>query len=165
MRASNVALLLIAALVSTSACDDDDVIGPRGGENGSADIGSGQQPPTIIEWRATLVATELDSTINGDAVVQMRDGETAFTATISIRQDVPDSIRPWHVHFGTCLSGGGIVGNDAAYPRFGVGDGGFSSTAVQIRVGLDPRAPYHVNVHYSDAMFDRIIACGDLILR
>ena len=95
----------------------------------------------------------------------MRDGEAAFIATISIREDVPGSLRPWHVHFGTCLSGGDIVGSDQAYLRLGVGSDGFSSTAVQIRVGLDPRAPYHVNVHFSDQMFDRIIACGDLIVR
>lgn len=166
MRASKIAFVLVAALLGTSACGGDDETFPRGGTNGSADIGSGgQQQPMLIEWRASLVATEVDATINGDAVVMQRDGEDTFIATISIREDMPGALRPWHVRVRDCESGGDIVGLDSAYTRLGVGADGFSSTSDQIRVGLIPEAPYHVTVSFSDEMPDRIIACGDLILR
>ena len=164
MRASKIAFLLVAVLVGTSACGGDDETFPRGGTNGSADVGSGQQQ-MIIEWRASLVATDVDSTLNGDAVVVQRDDEDTFIATISIREDVPGALRPWHVRTRNCQSGGDIVGLDSAYTRLGVGADGFSSTTVQVRVGLIPEAPYHVTVSFSDEMVDRIIACGDLILR
>ena len=166
MRASKIAFLLVAALVGTSACGGDDETFPRGGTNGSGVIGpNGQPQPVIIEWRASLVATDVDATINGDAVVVQRDGEDTFIATISIREDMPGALRPWHVRFRTCESGGDIVGLDSSYTRLGVGADGFSSTADQIRAGLIPGAPYHVTVSFSDEMVDRIIACGDLILR
>ena len=166
MRASKTAFLLVAALVGTSACGGDDETFPRGGTNGSADIGPGGQPQTvIIEWRASLIATEVDATLNGDAVVVQRDDEDTFIAMISIREDTPGALRPWHVRFGNCVSGGDIVGLDSAYTRLGVGADGFSSTADQIRVGLIPEAPYHVTVSFSDQMVDRFIACGDLIVR
>ena len=62
MRASKIAFLLVAVLLGTSACGGDDETFPRGGTNGSADIGSGgQQQPMLIEWRASLVATEVDA--------------------------------------------------------------------------------------------------------
>jgi hypothetical protein len=165
MTASKIAFVLVAMLVGTSACGGDDETFPRGGTNGGAEVGSGQQQPMLIEWRATLVATDADATINGDAVVVQRDGEDTFIATISIREDVPGSLRPWHVRTRNCQSGGDIVGLDSAYTRLGVGADGFSSTSVQVRVGLIPEAPYHVTVSFSDQMVDRIIACGDLILR
>jgi hypothetical protein len=68
------------------------------------------------------------------------------------------------VHVGNCGSGGAIVGTDGAYPRISVGNDAAGVSEIQIRVGLDPLAQYHVNVHQSDAEFTRIIACGNLLL-
>jgi hypothetical protein len=95
----------------------------------------------------------------------MNVGETAFTAGVTIRVDTPGSLRPWHVHLGSCGQGGAIVGSDGAYPRLGVGADGSATSEVQIRVGLDPAVAYSVNVHYSDAEFARIIACGNLVIQ
>ena len=155
-----IALLLIAALA----------FGCSSGDDFDDDNGGGVVvvPPPVgtIEWHATL--SSLDNTLytlTGDAVVAEVVSEAAFTATITIRNDIVGSIRPWHVHFGTCATGGAIVGDDTAYPRLQVTSGGTASVNVMIRVGLDPAVAYHVNVHKSDAEFNTIIACGDMVVR
>jgi hypothetical protein len=162
MNINKLAFFAVATLVA--GCEDDDFDDRDfGGDDGNPPATDGG--PTAIEWHATLQPTEVGRTIQGDAVVRMKVGEPAFTAAITVRTDTPGAIRPWHVHYGDCRSGGGIVGSDEAYPRLAVGTDGVAMSDVLIRIGLDPAAAYHVNVHCSDAEFDRIIACGDLVVR
>lgn len=164
MKITKGLILVLAALASGCGDnDDDDDIGGGGGGGGGGGTDGGGTTPTVLEWRANLTPTELYATIRGDALVRMTVGESAFTAAITIREDVAGSLRPWHVHTGNCGAGGGIVGADGAYPRLGVGSDGAATSDVLIRVGLDANAAYSVNVHYSDAEFARIIACGNLV--
>jgi hypothetical protein len=74
-------------------------------------------------------------------------------------------VRPWHVHVGTCESGGPILGDDAAYSRLTIGSDGTTAANVALRMPLDTREAYYVDVHFSDLEFNRIVACGDLILQ
>ena len=157
--------LIPVALLAFGCTDDDDgtvvVVPPE-------EVPPDEIPPSnVFEWRADITSNDPYLwTLFGTANVLMNNGEAAFTASIDIRNDDPGVERPWHVHFGTCGSGGGIVGGDAAYPRLSTGLDGASAVAVTIRgVGLDPNAAYHVNVHESDFYFDTLIACGDLILQ
>jgi len=153
-----IALLLVAALAF--GCSNDN-------NNDLDDFLDARITPVpgTIEWRAHLVSLDQALGINGDATVVEVVNEAAFTASITIRNDVVGAIRPWHVHFGTCATGGAIVGEDAAYPRLQVGADGAATVNVMIRVGLDPALAYHINVHKSDAEFNTIIACGDMILQ
>jgi hypothetical protein len=142
--------------------DDDDIIIDDGtGDTGDGDD-TGTPPPNAREWVANLVALEPGYTLSGTSIVTAFPGEPAFTASIQLEGDVPGSLRPWHVHVGTCGSGGSIVGPDAAYPRLSINNDGFAVVETNVLVALDNGA-YHVNVHFSDAQFDRLIACGDLI--
>jgi hypothetical protein len=157
---TKLAIVLIA--VATIGCDDDDtnvVVVPPGG------VDAGQLPSNTLEWRATLSPTDIYSSLRGDAVVRMTIGEAAFMASATVRNDVSGALRPWHVHIGNCAARGAIVGDDASYPRLAVDGAGAASSSVLIRVGLDATAAYSVNVHQSDAQFNTIIACGELILQ
>lgn len=164
-------LCLLALTLAAAACTDDDdddgtiVVQPPTDDTGG-DTG-GDQTPTVFEWHANITSNDIYRwQIAGASTVLQNEGDTAFTASIDIRNDLAGSARPWHVHFGTCATGGGIVGDDAAYPRLSVDTAGASSTTVTIRdVALDPAASYHINVHESDAQFSTLIACGDLILQ
>lgn len=157
------ATVLIAA-AALFACGDDDadnVVLPPGIDVPDA----GEQPPpqSAREWTATIVGDDIYGALTGTSVVRQEAGALEFTASTTIRNDQPGAVRPWHVHFNSCAEGGGIVGLDQAYPRLIVGDDGTAEATVTIPVGLDPNAQYHINVHLSDAQFDVLIACGDLI--
>ena len=162
--------LLALSLLSFACIDDDDdgniVATPPVDDIG--DTGDDDDtPPAVLEWQATLISTDVFQwQLTGFARVLQTVGNTAFTASISIRNDLPGTARPWHVHFGSCATGGDIVGEDAAYPRLSVDTGGASTGVVTIRdIALDPAALYHVNVHQSNAQLGTLIACGDLILQ
>jgi len=163
---SKLVILITATLASLAVgCgDNDDPIGSDDGMDGTGgaggDGGDGTSNPRVLQ--ATLAALEPYTAITGAALVTSYPGEQAFNARIDVRGDIPGSIRPWHVHVGTCGSGGSIVGPDAAYPRLAINSDGLAVAETNVLVALDAGA-YHVNVHYSDAEFSRLIACGDLI--
>jgi hypothetical protein len=139
-------LVLALATAMWFGCDDDD------------DEVEGR----VLERRAELTGIGDGAGLRGEADVVWNEDADSFTATAEIRNDEPGSVRPWHVHFGACGSGGAIVGADADYPRMTIGDDGIGSASVRIGERLDPARSYHVNVHESDDNLDNIIACGDL---
>lgn len=164
---SHCLLALSLTLFAAGCIDDDDegtlVIQPPD------DTGTGSDEPPLVtlEWHAAIVSNDvLHWSVTGAATVLEVAGNTSFTANISLRNDLTGTARPWHVHAGTCATGGDIVGDDAAYPRLSIGTDGAASATVTIRDrALDPAAQYHVNVHESNAQFTTLIACGDLILQ
>jgi superoxide dismutase, Cu-Zn family len=161
-----IGLLLVCVMIA--GCDDDDFDDDDFDDDvdeGVDDGGDTTPPPQAInEWRAELSNIE-PSWVVGSAVVQQTVGEQAFTAAVMIREDIAGAARPWHVHFGTCATGGGIVGDPAAYPPLVTDTAGAATSNVLVRVGLDVNAPYHVNVHESEADLNTLIACGDLVLQ
>jgi hypothetical protein len=119
--------------------------------------------PAVLEWQATLADTDSTTNITGEARVTETEDAGSFRATISI-SDSSTCSRPWHVHYGTCESGGDIVGDPASYTNLVSASDGTASADVVVAASLDPSQPYHVNVHYSDSQLGRIVACGDLVL-
>lgn len=87
-------------------------------------------------------------------------GQTA--AAINLVGGEANATHPWHIHRGTCETGGAIVGDPAAYPPLRPTSAGAANATAHIRVQLVPGENYHVNVHRSPAALDQIIACGDL---
>lgn len=159
-------VLLLSTVLSVTGCDDDEdefVIIDTDGDG----IPDNEEapPPGVLQWNADLDDVDSDTSITGNAVVQQVEGALSFSATVVIRDDDAGVLRPWHVHFGTCASGGDIVGLDADYARLTVANDGAAISTARVGVPLDPLEPYHVNIHFSDAEFNRIIACGDLILQ
>ncbi len=158
--------LFLMTIVMSVACDDDgtDVIIIDTDNDGIADDQEAP-PPGVLQWNATLDNTDAATVITGNAVVRQVEGAASFSATVLIRTDTPNAVRPWHVHFGTCATGGAIVGADADYARLTIRSDGSALSTARVGVALDPALPYHVNIHFSDVEFDRIVACGDLVLQ
>jgi hypothetical protein len=163
-------LSLIPLALLTVACTDDGdgnvvVVPPSGGDGTGS--GSDIPPTSVTQWRADITSNDPYLwMLFGTGNVIMNNGEQAFTVSVEIRNDDPDVVRPWHVHLGTCDTGGPIVGNDRAYPRLSTGLDGASAVAVTIRgIGLDRTDAYHINIHESDLYFTTLIACGDLIIQ
>lgn len=162
MRNLAFALTAIAGF-GVIGCDDepdlDDINVPPVLPEGVTDV----QPvaPAVLEWNAVLADTDATTNITGVAHVSEADGAGSFHATISI-SDSSNCDRPWHIHFGTCASGGDIVGDPASYTTLTATNGSASADVV-VAASLDPSQSYHVNVHYSDSQLGRIVACGDLV--
>lgn len=155
-----VSILTVVLVLSACGEDDDDLDDITDDD----DDGIIDDVPTTFNWSANLVGVGIYGALSGQAAVIQGVDAQAFSVTASIRNDIAGSVRPWHVHFGTCGSGGAIVGADTAYPRFIIGPDGTAAVTVRVALGLDPAEPYHVNVHLADAELETIIACGDLIL-
>jgi hypothetical protein len=99
--------------------------------------------------------------VSGEANVQdLEGGKTRVD--IGIHGAPSDAILPWHVHEGTCGSGGAIVGDPNAYQPLNTDLSGEASADATIGVGLDPGTDYHINVHESPSNTETIVACGEL---
>ncbi|MEX0778827.1 MAG: CHRD domain-containing protein [Balneolales bacterium] len=114
-----------------------------------------------IELSTTITGTENFPELSGEGNVISLNNE--FTANVTINGAEPDSEHPWHVHEGTCATGGGIVGPPDEYALLEVSDeGSAEATATIIGTGLSEDGNYHINVHLSADDLGTIIGCGDL---
>src|SRR5690349_12195797 len=98
--------IFFATIVMSVACSDDNNVVIIDTDNDGIADDLEPPPPGVIQWNATLTNTDADTVITGSSVVRQVEGALSFSATILIRTDVPDAVRPWHVHFGTCATGG-----------------------------------------------------------
>lgn len=114
------------------------------------------------ELTAELVGTPGFEQLTGESTVTWIEGRTGFTADIELSGDDPGQVRPWHVHFGTCETGGAIVGPEEDYSPLEIDEDGTASAVDVIPAPLTTGESYHVNVHLSETEMGSIIACGDL---
>src|SRR5688500_1767706 len=138
--------LLLAGMVVLAACsarsEDGDPVGDRVGD-----------------WDATLSPSN-NSGVRGTSSAQSVGVGTG--ARININNATPGAVHPWHIHVGTCASGGGIVGSASDYPALTVSSSGTASADATIGAALNEQTAYHVNVHRSPTDMGTIIACGNL---
>lgn len=134
-------LMILAACASSQPEDDKDIVSNR-----------------IGDWETSLSSTA-GSAVRGSAKAQSVGVGTGVN--ISIEGAAASAQHPWHVHTGTCASGGGIVGSATAYPVLTAGVGGTASANTSIGVALRENERYHVNVHRSTTDLT-VIACGNL---
>jgi hypothetical protein len=115
-----------------------------------------------------MAPRELTATVSprGDsearASVRAVTGATTTVVAINFAGGVAGGTHPWHVHSGSCATGGPIVGEAGRYPPLRPGTGGTAAATTTINVVLAPGQNYHVNVHRSPEQLDQVIACGDL---
>ena len=117
-----------------------------------------------LDWNTTLSA-QGGTQVGGSGSVQSiyAEGLTGNSAAaITITGAASGGQHPWHVHTGTCATGGGIVGAPGAYPVLQPGSNGSASATANLAVGLNPDERYHVNIHRSPSDLGTIVACGDL---
>ncbi len=138
-------VLAAAAVVFASAC------APK----------SAQMPMTqqITDWRGTLSA-ENNSGLRGAASARSGYGQTGVSVTIAGL--AAGEQHPWHIHSGTCGSGGPIVGAPTAYPVLQVGSNGEASASASLNVELNSGSSYYVNIHKSPSDLGTIVGCGPI---
>lgn len=110
-------------------------------------------------WNAAL-ASQGGSAVTGTATATAREGH--IIATIAVTGAPAGGTHPWHIHEGTCGSGGPIVGPPTAYPPLQVASNGAANAEAHLMLNLNEARAYHVNVHASPTELGNIVACGDL---
>jgi hypothetical protein len=154
-------LSLFAILLLFAGCAPDDPAPPADPDANDMEIADDGYDVDAAEWQANLQGRSGFEGVSGSATAHVRDGRTHVEASVS---GAPaDGTHPWHIHEGTCASGGGIVGDADAYPPLEIGDDGQASAEADIDVALQDGASYHVNVHASPDDLGTIVACGDLM--
>jgi len=148
-------LSLLAVLLLLVGCAPDE--SPDAPAN---DLEMNDEYDRAAEWHADLQGLPGFEDVSGSAHARVEDGRTNVTASVSGAP--PEGTHPWHIHNGSCETGGGIVGDAGAYPPLQVGAEGNASAEATIAVGLDEGAQYHVNVHASPEDLGTVVACGDL---
>jgi len=119
-----------------------------------------QAQPTL-RWSANLEARPgAPSAVTANATAVRTAGAT--TVQVEATGAQPNARHPWHVHHGSCETGGQIVGDPGRYPPLEVGAQGRGTATALIEVELAPGQPYHINVHRAADDLRTIIACGDL---
>jgi hypothetical protein len=111
------------------------------------------------DWNAT-VEPRGGSEVRANVRAGSLPGQTAVA--INLVGGETGGAHPWHVHRGTCATGGPIVGDAAAYPVLRPNSAGAANATAAIGVQLVPGESYHVNVHRSAQALNQIIGCGDL---
>jgi hypothetical protein len=114
----------------------------------------------FVRWDAQLEGQAGFEEVRGTARANSGFGQTGVA--VSIAGAPAGGTHPWHIHRGTCATGGPIVGAADAYPALRPGTDGRADGAARISVSLDHDQEYHVNVHASPNDLGTIVACGEL---
>lgn len=114
-------------------------------------------------WSGDLAAQPGHEGVSGAVQANSTPGGTSVSIRFTGKgMEGMTHTHPWHVHGGTCGSGGAIIGNPGAYPPLQVGAGGSATAAATIAAALEPGDEYYVNVHASPEDLGTIVACAQL---
>jgi hypothetical protein len=141
------AMVLVLALAACSSSREE------------SDAGGWSVADVVGDWSTDLRAQNA-SGISGE--VKLQSAVAGSGVTVSVSGAPAGAQLPWHIHRGTCASGGPILGEASAYPLLAVGEDGRARLATTIGSPLNERERYHVNVHRSMTEMNVIVACGDL---
>src|SRR3712207_6150976 len=152
------ALLAAACVVAgTAAC----VRVQRDPATGNADVDVESPLKRGEDWNATVTGRGTYTAVSGTMRASVDGGNT--TATVRLQGLQPRAHHPWHIHEGTCETGGPIFGDPNAYAPLHVGDDGTAEgTARLVNLKLNEARKYHANVHASPSNMGTIIACGNV---
>ncbi|MGQ0764724.1 MAG: hypothetical protein ACT4OZ_03555 [Gemmatimonadota bacterium] len=109
------------------------------------------------------VAGKDGSTITGSATMKAATDGNGSVVEVSIKGDVAGSVRPWHVHIGSCAAAGGVFGGGRSYTPITADAQGAGTSRATLTATLPDSGRYYVNIHESAANMSRIVACGDLM--
>ncbi|MBC8088935.1 MAG: hypothetical protein H7Z40_16850 [Phycisphaerae bacterium] len=76
--------------------------------------------------------------------------------------DAAGSVRPWHIHVGSCTKAGGVFGGARSYTPITIDAKGEGMSKASLTAVLPDTGTYYVNIHESSANMGKIVACGDL---
>ena len=157
MRSQLRALALVALALASTACirrNTDPV-------TGKSDFDIESPLKKGEDWKTTLAAKPGYESVTGRADIRSINSETSITITLTGAR--AGATHPWHLHDGSCETGGPIVGAASAYAALSVGNEGQAVGSARLTMGLNEAQKYHVNVHASPYDLATIVACGNLV--
>lgn len=121
-------------------------------------------------WSATVRAVGSESEagdaptadMRGEAMMMPGGRENETTVQLGILNAPPGSRFAWHVHHGSCGSGGKPLGSASSYPLLVITPSGTAGVRITLRVPLPTDGQFHVDVHRSSVPTERVVVCGDL---
>src|SRR5687767_6377192 len=72
-------------------------------------------PPAPTDWSSTAAATPGFAGAAANASARSTPGGTSVNVAFRDASGMSGTVRPWHVHFGSCGNDQGIVGDANAY--------------------------------------------------
>ncbi len=112
-------------------------------------------------WAAAVKGTA-GMKLHGSASVKGTEDGKQTMVDFKIKNDVAGSVRPWHIHSGSCAKTGGVVGGGASYPPITINAKGTGEGKATLAMMVPDTGSYYVNVHESAANMGHSVACGDL---
>src|SRR5688572_33008423 len=119
-------------------------------------------PPLPTDWSATASANPGFTGAGANATARSTSGGTSVNVAFREASGMSGTVRPWHVHFGSCGNDQGIVGDPSAYSPLRPGPDGTATVSATLSVPLDPARSYFVNIHKSPDETQTIGDCGAL---
>jgi len=114
-------------------------------------------------WTATLEPTG-GTQVRGTASAMAGASAGTMTAEVAISGGANNGTHPWHVHAGSCATGGDIVGPPTDYPPLKADGNGTARATTTVNIAAPSSGDYHVNIHQSPEAMGTIVSCGDLKL-
>lgn len=159
------AVVLAVSFLALSACSpaDENIQDDPSAETQATEMESPAatipEPASEAVWTGDLRATG-EASIEGTVEAVSRSSGTQVRVTLTGAEAGGE--LPWHVHQGTCGSGGPIVGEPTAYPPLAPDDTGQATASAQLTTPLSAGDSYHINVHQAPDAVETIVACGEL---
>ncbi len=153
----------VIALVSLMACGGKQ--GDKAADTGMAAapaMGESAAPGAMNARWTTTLEPKGETQVRGTASVIAGASAGTMTAEVAITGGVKNGTHPWHVHAGTCATGGDIVGPAADYPPLKADGNGTATATTTVNIAAPTAGDYHVNIHLSPAAMGTIVSCGDL---
>ncbi len=113
------------------------------------------------KWTTTL-ESKGGTMVVGTASAMPGSTPGTTAVEIAITGAPANGVHPWHVHVGSCSSGGDIVGPPTDYAPLTADANGAATSMATVNVPAPTSGDFHVNVHMSPTDLGTIVACGDL---
>jgi len=153
----------VVALGAISACAGEKEAAADSTMTANTTADSAAMMPASGKWTASLMAMNGTNVAGSVSVMPGTLGGTT-AVEVSITGAPANGVHPWHIHVGTCASGGDIAGPAADYQPLNADANGTATNTATINMPTPTSGEFHVNVHMSPADMATIVACGDLAL-
>jgi len=111
-----------------------------------------------MDYTVTLTGKD-GAAIHGSGTVK---ADKTTEVEIKLMGDVAGSVRPWHIHTGSCEKAGGVFGGGRSYTAITIDAKGEGTGKASLTAVLPDTGSFYVNIHESSANMAKIVACGDL---
>src|SRR5688500_19819951 len=103
----------------------------------------------VANWSAAATSRPGFTGAAANATAVTNAGGTAVTVAFRDASGMSGTVRPWHVHYGTCGNDQGIVGDANLYSPLRPGSDGTARTSATIPMRLTADRSYLINIHKS----------------